>query len=35
MLISHAHADHAGGARAIAKGLPVKRVLSGEPSGAA
>ncbi|VVP23206.1 ComE operon protein 3 [Pseudomonas fluorescens] len=31
MLISHAHADHAGGAQAIAKGLPVKRVLSGEP----
>ena len=32
MLISHAHADHAGGARAIAKGLPVKQVVSGEPS---
>lgn len=31
MLISHAHADHAGGAQAVAKGLPVKRVLSGEP----
>ncbi|HCS44091.1 MAG TPA: DNA internalization-related competence protein ComEC/Rec2 [Pseudomonas sp.] len=31
MLISHAHADHAGGARAVAKGLPVTRVLSGEP----
>ncbi|WP_160107856.1 DNA internalization-related competence protein ComEC/Rec2 [Pseudomonas izuensis] len=31
MLISHAHADHAGGARAVAKGLPVKRVISGEP----
>ena len=32
MLISHAHADHAGGARAVANGLPVKRVLSGEPA---
>lgn len=32
MLISHAHADHAGGARAIAKGLPVNQVVSGEPS---
>ncbi|KPU52881.1 DNA internalization-related competence protein ComEC/Rec2 [Pseudomonas fluorescens] len=32
MLISHAHADHAGGARAIARGLPVKQVVSGEPS---
>jgi len=31
MLISHAHADHAGGAQAVAQGLPVKRVLSGEP----
>ncbi|VVP75903.1 ComE operon protein 3 [Pseudomonas fluorescens] len=31
MLISHAHADHAGGARAVAKGLPVARVVSGEP----
>ncbi|MDQ0126450.1 competence protein ComEC [Pseudomonas lini] len=31
MLISHAHADHAGGAQAVAKGLPVTRVLSGEP----
>ncbi|WP_339502681.1 DNA internalization-related competence protein ComEC/Rec2 [Pseudomonas silesiensis] len=31
MLISHAHTDHAGGAQAVAKGLPVKRVLSGEP----
>ena len=30
MLISHAHADHAGGAGAIARGLPVARVLSGE-----
>ncbi|WPN28796.1 DNA internalization-related competence protein ComEC/Rec2 [Pseudomonas sp. P5_109] len=32
MLISHAHADHAGGARAVTKGLPVNRVVSGEPS---
>ncbi|WP_317659111.1 DNA internalization-related competence protein ComEC/Rec2 [Pseudomonas sp. KU43P] len=30
MLISHAHADHAGGALAVARGLPVARVLSGE-----
>ncbi|CAG8865349.1 ComE operon protein 3 [Pseudomonas fluorescens] len=30
MLISHAHADHAGGAGAIARGLPITRVLSGE-----
>ncbi|GAB1618861.1 DNA internalization-related competence protein ComEC/Rec2 [Pseudomonas sp. NGC7] len=30
MLISHAHADHAGGALAIAQGIPVKRVLGGE-----
>jgi len=30
MLISHAHADHAGGALAIFRGLPVGRVLSGE-----
>ena len=31
MLISHADADHAGGARAVASGLPVTRVLSGDP----
>ncbi|SDO50944.1 competence protein ComEC [Pseudomonas reinekei] len=31
MLISHADADHAGGARAVAKGLPVKGVISGDP----
>lgn len=30
MLISHAHLDHAGGALAVARGLPVARVLSGE-----
>ncbi|WP_448106748.1 DNA internalization-related competence protein ComEC/Rec2 [Pseudomonas azerbaijanoccidentalis] len=32
MLISHADADHAGGARAVANGLPVKRVISGDPA---
>lgn len=31
MLISHADADHAGGARAVASGVPVTRVLSGDP----
>lgn len=31
MLISHAHADHSGGAPAIHRGLPVARVLAGEP----
>ena len=31
MLISHAHADHAGGARSIWRGLPVTQVISGEP----
>lgn len=31
MVISHAHADHAGGARALQRGLPVRRVISGEP----
>lgn len=30
MLISHAHADHAGGAGAIQRGLPVIRVIAGE-----
>ncbi|GAB7532487.1 DNA internalization-related competence protein ComEC/Rec2 [Pseudomonas sp. 3A(2025)] len=30
MLISHAHADHAGGALAVQRGVPVKQVLSGE-----
>ncbi|WBM31446.1 DNA internalization-related competence protein ComEC/Rec2 [Pseudomonas sp. NY11382] len=30
MLISHAHADHAGGAGAIQRGLPVERVIGGE-----
>ncbi|CAI8757126.1 competence protein ComEC [Pseudomonas sp. IT-P253] len=31
MLISHADADHAGGALAVANGLAVKRVRSGDP----
>jgi len=31
MLISHAHVDHAGGARAVAKALQVQRVIAGEP----
>lgn len=31
MVISHADADHAGGARAVAKALPVARVISGDP----
>ncbi len=30
MLISHAHADHAGGALAVQRGLPVMAVVSGE-----
>lgn len=30
MLISHAHADHAGGALAVQRGLPILQVLSGE-----
>ncbi|MGV8918626.1 MAG: DNA internalization-related competence protein ComEC/Rec2 [Pseudomonas sp.] len=32
MLLSHAHADHTGGALAVFEGLPVGRVLSGEAS---
>ncbi|WP_415842655.1 DNA internalization-related competence protein ComEC/Rec2, partial [Pseudomonas reidholzensis] len=32
MLISHAHADHAGGAAAVHRGLPIERVLAGEPA---
>lgn len=31
MVLSHAHADHAGGALAVQRGLPVRRVLGGEP----
>jgi len=30
MLLSHADADHAGGAAAVARGLPIKRVVGGE-----
>ena len=30
MVISHAHADHAGGAAAIQRGLPVRRLIGGE-----
>ncbi|QHF45499.1 competence protein ComEC [Pseudomonas sp. S35] len=33
MLLSHADADHAGGATAVARGLPVKRVVGGETEG--
>ncbi|BDB20334.1 DNA internalization-related competence protein ComEC/Rec2 [Pseudomonas sp. CYM-20-01] len=33
MLLSHADADHAGGAAAIAKGIPIKRVVGGETDG--
>ncbi|MFL1386446.1 DNA internalization-related competence protein ComEC/Rec2 [Pseudomonas tritici] len=33
MLISHADADHAGGAAAIAKGMSIKRVVGGETEG--
>jgi len=32
MLISHAHADHAGGALAVQRGVPVGRVIAGEVS---
>ncbi|MTD21928.1 DNA internalization-related competence protein ComEC/Rec2 [Pseudomonas sp. CCM 7891] len=33
MLLSHADADHAGGAMTIAQGLPIKRVVGGETDG--
>ncbi|QHD06558.1 DNA internalization-related competence protein ComEC/Rec2 [Pseudomonas sp. R76] len=33
MLISHAHADHAGGAAAVARALAVRRVVGGEVEG--
>jgi competence protein ComEC len=33
MLLSHADADHAGGAAAVAQGLPIKRVVGGETEG--
>lgn len=32
MLLSHADADHAGGARAVRNGLPTTRVISGDPT---
>jgi competence protein ComEC len=35
MLISHAHADHAGGALAVYQALPVRRVLGGQVLGLA
>lgn len=35
LLISHAHADHAGGAGAVRRGLPVLRELGGEHTGPA
>ncbi|MFO2465818.1 DNA internalization-related competence protein ComEC/Rec2 [Pseudomonas sp. 15FMM2] len=35
MLLSHADADHAGGAASVARGLPVKRVVGGETEGGA
>lgn len=33
LLISHGHADHAGGAAAVRRGIPVARVLAGEVEG--
>lgn len=33
MLLSHADADHAGGAAAVAHGLPIRRVVGGETEG--
>ncbi len=33
MLLSHADADHAGGATAVARGLAIKRVVGGETEG--
>ncbi|MDO4234703.1 DNA internalization-related competence protein ComEC/Rec2 [Pseudomonas sp.] len=33
LLLSHADADHAGGAAAIARGLPIARVVGGETEG--
>lgn len=32
MLLSHADADHAGGAQAVRNGLPTRRVTSGDPA---
>ncbi|WP_233896839.1 DNA internalization-related competence protein ComEC/Rec2 [Pseudomonas sivasensis] len=33
ILLSHADADHAGGAAAVARGVPIKRVVGGENEG--
>ncbi|WP_085697007.1 DNA internalization-related competence protein ComEC/Rec2 [Pseudomonas sp. B26(2017)] len=33
MLLSHADADHAGGALAVVKGMTVRRIISGDPPG--
>jgi len=33
MLLSHADADHAGGATAVARGVPIRRVVGGETEG--
>ena len=33
MLLSHADADHAGGARAVSRRIPVNRIISGDPPG--
>jgi len=33
MLLSHADADHAGGASAVARGVPIRRVVGGETEG--
>lgn len=33
LLLSHADADHAGGAAAVARGMPIKRVVGGETEG--
>ncbi len=35
LLLSHADADHAGGAAAVANGLPIRRVIGGETEGLA
>nr|WP_314530370.1 DNA internalization-related competence protein ComEC/Rec2 [uncultured Pseudomonas sp.] len=31
LLISHAHADHSGGAKTVVEGLPVRSIVGGEP----
>lgn len=33
LLLSHADADHAGGAAAVARGMPIRRVVGGETEG--